>query len=171
MIRSKLFIAFAFAAVLVLVGAPAWADSIPVTNASFATDSGHPFTGSFSGGLYNTSGISGWSTTPVGTSGSFQPNSTEFTSIPGGFTTVGFTNGGTISQDLTGIGVLANTIYTLSVFVGNRMDTYGAGNYTISLDAGSSTLCTFSGSSSSANITPGTFTAETCSFTSGSAIP
>jgi len=163
MIRSKLFVSCAFAAILVLAAAPAWADSVPVTNASFETT--NPLSSSFSGGTYNLGPIPGWTTT--GVSGSFQPNSTIFSAIPDG-STVGFANGGSISQTLTGNSLLANTSYTLSVFVGNRLDGY-SGSYTIALDAGSTTLCSFSGTSST--IKAGTFVDETCSYTSGSSVP
>jgi hypothetical protein len=81
---------------------------------------------------------------------------------------VAFTNGGTISQTLTGDIVQPNTSYLLSVFVGNRLQGF-TGNYTISLDAGSTALCSFSGNS--ASITPGTFADETCSYQSGSVVP
>jgi len=162
MTRSKLFVSFAFAAVLVLAAAPAWADSVPVQNASFESTTALI---SSSTGPYNLGPIPGWSTT--GVSGSWQPNSTEWASLPDGIT-VGFTNGGTISQVL-GASLLQNTDYILSVFVGNRSDIYGGGNYTISLDAGSTVLCTFSGNSST--IAKGTFVDETCNYHSGSTVP
>jgi len=159
MIKSKLLVSCAFAAILVLAVAPAWADNIPVTNASF--EAFNTLIYSSSAGSWNIGPIPGWTTT--GVTGSFQPSSSEFSSIPGG-SIVAFTNGGSISQDL-GVGLAANTSYTLSVFVGDRLD--GAnGNYTIALDAGSTTLCTFSGNS--ASITPGTWMDETCNYQSGS---
>jgi len=161
--RLKLLVGCSLIAFLTLASSPAWADNIPVQNASF--QSSNPFNMSFSGGPFNLGPIPGWSIT--GIAGSWQPNSTEFSSLPSG-TIVGFTDGGTISQTLTGNSVLANTFYTLSVLVGDRMDGF-SGNYTISLDAGTTTLCSFSGSSSS--ITSGTFAKETCSFESGSVVP
>src|SRR6266404_493981 len=163
MTRSKLLVTCAFAAILVFAGAPAWADSIPVQNASFEIT--NSLDQPFSGGPYNLGPIPDWTTT--GIAGSWQPNSLEFSSIPGG-STIAITNGGTISQILTGNSVLANTAYTLSVFVGDRLDGVN-GNYTIALDAGSTTLCTFSGNS--ASIKPGTFVNETCTYQSGSVVP
>jgi hypothetical protein len=77
---------------------------------------------------------------------------------------VAYTNGGTISQDL-GITLLSNSVYTLSVFVGNRLDGE-SGVYSIALDAGGTTLNSLSGSSSS--IPSGTFADEILIFSTGS---
>lgn len=162
MIRSKAVFTCAFFCLLALIAAPTWADNLTIQNASFAVS--NPLTIPFGGGPYNLGPIPDWTTT--GVAGSWAPNTTEFASIPGG-STIGYTNDGTISQDL-GVTVLPNTSYALSVFVGNRLDGV-SGNYTIALDAGSTTLCTFSGSSSS--ITAGTFADETCTFQSGSVVP
>ncbi len=164
MIRSKLFVFCAFAAILVFAAAPAWADTLPVQNASFETT--NPLNLSWFAGTYNQGPIPGWNT--VGLSGSWQANTGEFSSIPDG-KTIAYNNAGTISQDLTGIGVLSNDSYILSVFVGNRLDGIGVGNFTISLDAGSTTLCSFSGNSNT--IAKGTFVDETCTYQSGSLIP
>ncbi len=160
---TKALLSSAFLILLVLSAAPSWADSVPVQNASFA--SSNSLTTPFGGGPYNLGPIPNWNTS--GVAGSWAPNSTEFSSIPGG-TTIGFTNDGTISQTLTGFTVLPGTLYTLSVFVGDRLDG-ASGNFTIALDAGSTTLCTFSGSS--ASITAGTFADETCTFQSGAVVP
>lgn len=145
---------------------PLYADStIPVQNASFETF--NPLTNPCTGTCaYNLGPIPGWTT--VGEAGSWQPSTSYFTfPLPDG-NIVAYSNGGTISQTLTGISVLANTSYTLSVFVGNRLDGY-TNTYSIALDAGSTVLCSFSGSSST--IVAGTFADETCSFNSGSVVP
>ena len=163
MSRSKFLIACALVAILALMSGPAWADDIPLLNASFETT--NTLNLPFSGGPYNLGPIPSWDTS--GVAGSWQPNSSMFSSIPDG-SIVAYTNGGSISQTLTGTSVLANTFYTLSVFVGNRMDGF-TGAYTISLDAGANTLCSFSGNS--ASIASGTFADETCSFQSGSSVP
>lgn len=77
-----------------------------------------------------------------------------------------FSNGGSISQTLAA-SVLPDSIYTLSVFVGDRKDGLYTNN-SINLIAGSTTLCTFSGSNASASPSAaGNFVDETCSFTSG----
>jgi PEP-CTERM motif len=163
MSRSKLLFACALIGILALMSGPAWADDIPLQNASFETT--NPLNLPFSGGPFNLGPIPSWNTS--GVAGSWQPNSSMFSSIPDG-SIVAYTNNGSISQTLTGTSVLANTFYTLSVFVGNRLDGF-SGNYTIALDAGATPLCTFSGNSSS--ITAGTFAQETCSFESGSVVP
>jgi hypothetical protein len=145
---------------------PLYADStIPVQNASFETT--NPLTIPCTGACaFNLGPIPGWTT--VGQAGSWQPSSTYFNlPLPDG-NIVAYSNGGTISQTLTGISVLANTSYTLSVFVGNRFDGY-TNTYSIALDAGSTVLCSFSGSSST--IAAGTFAEQTCSFPSGSVVP
>jgi hypothetical protein len=148
---------------------PLYADStIPVQNASFELF--NPLTVPCAGPgacAYNSGPIPGW--TIAGQGGSWQP-STSYFNLPlsDGGKIVAYTNGGTISQTLTGISVLANTTYTLSVFVGNRLDGF-TNTYSIALDAGSTVLCSFSGSSST--IAAGTFADQTCSFPSGSVIP
>jgi len=59
-----------------------------------------------------------------------------------------FSNGGSISQTLTGISLLANSTYTLSVDVGRRFDVVAA-NYSLSLYDGSTVLCTTGDSNAS----------------------
>jgi hypothetical protein len=163
MSRLKVLLGCAFVGILALMSCPAWADSIPLKNASFETT--NPLNLPFGGGPFNLGPIPDWNSS--GVAGSWQPNSSEFSSIPDG-SIVAYTNGGSISQTLTGTSVLANTFYTLSTFVGHRMDGF-TGNYTISLDAGATALCSFSGNSSS--IAAGTFADETCTFQSGSTVP
>jgi hypothetical protein len=154
MTRSKLLVFCAFAALLVLAAVPAWADSVPVTNASFEA----PTTLNLNyNGPYNLGPIQGWTTT--GTGGVWQPNTAIFTAIPDG-QAIAYSNGGGFSQDLTGISAVSGDSYTLSVFVGNWLSGANTGNFTISLDAGSTTLCTFTGNS--ASIKAGTFMDETC---------
>jgi hypothetical protein len=148
---------------------PLYADStIPIPNPSFETF--NPLTIPCAGPgpcAYNSGPIPGWTT--VGPGGSWQPSSSYFNlPLSDGGNIVAYTNGGTISQTLTGVSVLANTTYTLSVFVGNRLDGF-TNTYSIALDAGSTVLCSFSGSSST--ITAGTFADQTCSFPSGSVVP
>jgi hypothetical protein len=145
---------------------PLYADStIPIQNASFETT--NPLTNPCTGTCaYNLGPIPGWTT--VGVAGSWQPSSSYFNlPLPDG-NIVAFSNGGTISQTLTGISVLANTSYTLSVFIGNSFVGY-TNTYSIALDAGSTVLCSFSGSSPT--IAAGTFAQQTCSFPSGSVVP
>ena len=166
MFRTKMVLGCVFFTLLALVAAPTWADGIPIQNADFETFG--PLILSDSGGIFNAWGIPGWTSTGGTATGSWQPNSTSFTSSLPSCCTVGYTNGGSISQTLAGVTVLADTSYTLSVFVGNRLQGF-TGDYTIALWAGSTTLCSFSGNS--ASITAGTFADETCTFQSGAVVP
>jgi hypothetical protein len=88
-------------------------------------------------------------------------------------------DGGYLSQTLSGTSVQANSIYTLSVFVGNRTDQIN-GFYTLSLDTilggVTTTLCSYTGDAADPNpayggVAAGTFHVESCSYTSGSNVP
>jgi hypothetical protein len=144
-----------------VVAAGAWADSVPVSNYSFE-NLGGPLNGCGSGCGFNSGPVPGW--TINGGGGSFEPSTIFFSSIPDG-NIVGWLANGSMSQTL-GSGLLSNTAYTLTVFVGDRAG-FTSG-YTIELDAGGSQLCSFSGSSGAIAI--GTFQAESCSFTTGSTV-
>jgi|ERR1700730_5386700 len=163
MLKKLVFISILFTLCLGLVSRPALADGIQ--NPSF--EAINPLTSPCTGPevcAYNFGPIPGWTIT--GSGGSWQPSS-HYLNLPlsDGGSIVAFSNGGTISQMLTGTSLLANTSYALSVFIGNRLD--GLNNtYTIAVDSGSTELCSFSGSS--ASIAPGTFADKTCSFQSGS---
>ncbi len=155
-------------AVLLLMTGTAWADSIPINNASFENYSPNPFTNSCGPGCgYNSGSIPGWNVT---SGGSFQPGS-FYNYIPDG-SVVGFTNGGSISQTLTGTSVSANSSYTLTVFVGNRTNKEN-GVFSIYLDTIlngiTTTLCSVSGNA--ATFTPGTWQAESCTYNSGANAP
>jgi hypothetical protein len=81
------------------------------------------------GCAYGFNTIFGWSNTA---GGAWQPGSL-FSSIPDR-SLIGFTNAASsLSQTLTGNSVLANSIYTFSVFVGERSDGI-SGVYNLSLD-------------------------------------
>src|SRR5438445_2885577 len=150
-----------------LLRAGAWDDSIAIQNASFETTT--PLTSPCAGPetcLYNFGPIPGWSNT--GSTGSFQPSSAYFSlPLPDG-NILAFSNGGSISQTLTGISLLANSTYTLSVDVGRRFDVVAA-NYSISLYDGSSVLCTTSASNGS--IAAGSFIDATLTCTTGASVP
>ena len=145
----------------------AWGDSVAIQNASFETAA--PLLSPCAGPetcLYNFGSIPGWSIT--GSTGSFQPSSTYFSlPLPDG-NILAFSNGGSISQTLTGISLLANSTYTLSVDVGRRFDVLAA-NYSISLYDGSTALCTTGGSNGS--IAQGSFIDATLSCTTGASVP
>jgi len=146
----------------------AWGDSVAIQNASFETTS--PLTIPCAGPetcLYNFGSIPGWSIT--GSTGSFEPSSSYFhLPLPDG-SILAFTNGGSISQTLTGISLLANSTYTLAVDVGRRFDVVAA-NYSLSLFDGSTVLCT-TGSVSNASVAAGSFIDATLSCTTGASVP
>ena len=171
MILKKLALACAFVLSMTILSGTAWADNIPIANASFET-LGNPLSVTCGTGCaYNYGSIPGWSLTGGGGGGNWQPGS-FFTSVPNG-TLIGFVNAtGSISQTLTGDSVLANSVYTLSVFVGDRTDG-DSGNYTLSLDTimggVKTTLCSFTGNAST--IGSGMFQVEGCTYTSPSSAP
>jgi len=163
--KNHLTIAMLVGLALSILGGTAYADSIPIDNSSFETF--NPLTATCGVGCHFNSGpIPGWQ----GTGGSFQPNATFFSSIPDG-SIVGYTNGGTIAQTLTST-VLPNTVYTMTAFVGHRLDGF-SGTFTLALDTiqngVTTTLCTVSGNA--LDFTPGTFQSQSCMLQSGSAVP
>ena len=138
------------------------ADSVPVVNADFS-DPAPPYAISCGTGCsYDNGPITGWSYSGSGSSGYFQPNATYYTSLPPAETTIAYINGGKLTQD---VGVLlANTTYSLTVYVGNRLDELTT-DYSFGLSTGPTTLAYWS---NNGLITPGTFQSETISFTTGS---
>jgi hypothetical protein len=167
--NMKFSFAVLFALILcsTLMSRTASADTvIAVQNPSFETT--NPLTSSCAVSTtcaYNNGPIPGWTTT--GTSGSWQPSSTYYNlPLPDG-TIVAYTNGGTISQTLTGVSLQPDSTYTLSVYVGNRLDNLTT-DYSISLDAGSTVLATLTGSN--ASITSGTFADEILTYTTGATV-
>ena len=162
--KLRLLLGCVFAGCLLLFSGAAWADGISIQNASF--EATNPLVDTCAGcGSWNYGPIPGWTLT--GSGGSFEPTSTTLDlPLPNG-SIVAFSNGGSISQNL-GVTLLPDSIYTLSVFVGDRLDAYHA-NYSLALMAGSTTLCTFSGSD--ATIGAGLFANETCTYKSGATVP
>jgi hypothetical protein len=154
-----------------LLTAGAWADSVSIQNASFETTNplSAPCLGT--GCAYNFA-IPDWTIGGINASaGSFQPGSSSIyfnTALPNG-SIVAFINTGSISQTLTGISLLANSVYTLSVDVGRRNDVVAA-NYSLNLLDGSSVFCT-SGSNSNGSITAGTFADITLTCATGATVP
>ena len=146
-----------------VVGGTLRADTLlPVQNPSFET--AVPFNQTGWGGgptIYNSGPIPGW-TIAGGQAGSQMGSSMYATPIPDG-SIFAFDNGATISQTLTGIGLNPNSIYTLSVWVGNPP--VGSANYSISLLAGSTVLSTLVGSNS--DIPVGTWADEILTYTTG----
>jgi hypothetical protein len=160
--RLRLLSFCAFLICFGFAGNAAWADSLSVQNASFETT--NPLTVNCAVGCnYNRGPIPGWVTTGA-EAGSWQPGTTgtffNSNAVPNG-NTIAFVVDGAISQDL-GVGLQPNEDYTLTVDVGDRTDGFLSGDYTIALELNGAVMCSFSGDN--ANITPGTFAAETCSF-------
>ncbi len=166
---KKILVGTTVALGLLLLSGPTWADSVPIVNASFETLSNAQILNcpSVPSCYYNNGPIPGWTGTLQ--TGSFHPGA-YFSSIPDG-SFVAYSNSGTLSQTLTN-SVLADTLYTLTVFVGDRTDTIN-GPYTLYLDTilngVTSNLCTISGNA--LKIAPGTFQAETCTYQSNSSVP
>jgi hypothetical protein len=164
--NKKLVVLCAIAVLALLMAGTARADGLPITNTSFETPGGALAYNCGTGCAYNYTPPSGWNVTM---GGSFEPGP-YFDSVPDG-SLVAFTNGGSISQTLTS-SVASNTLYTLTVDVGERTDQIN-GEFTIYLDTIQNgvitTLCSVTGQASS--IAPGTWQAESCSYESGSNVP
>ena len=142
---------------------------VTIQNASFETH--NTFDTGASGPCavndYNLSGpIPSWAATGSGYFGSWQPCSAFFTSIPDG-STIAFTNGPTLTQDL-GVTAQANGTYTLNIYVGRRLDSV-TGVALLEVLAGATSLCSLSVDSSA--LSPGTFAKETITCSTGSTVP
>jgi HpiC1 cyclase/PEP-CTERM motif len=174
MMMKKLVLASAFVLSMTILSGTAWADNITIANPSFQTNPGTLTPNCPLGGptcAFNMGPIDGWSTTG-GQGGYWQPGS-YFPGLAAG-DLIGYVNfAGSLSQTLTGNSVLANSIYTLSVSVGDRAIDGLSGGYTLSLDTivgGVTTaLCSFTGNAST--IGSGMFQVEGCTYTSSSSVP
>jgi hypothetical protein len=125
-IRGHLLVALLFACASFSPGT-AWANvSIPVNNPSFETlPSGGLNLVTNSYGAYNYGSIPDWMLI-TGNAGEWAPTGGIFTDpIPNG-SNVAFSNGGTISQTVAAT-VNTGVTYTLSVYVGSRLDGYSGG--------------------------------------------
>jgi len=166
-VRLRPGVIFLLALCFAVSGGAVWADGVLVQNASF--ESASALTSSCGlGCAYNGGPIPDW--TMTGTGGSFQPSTTFFNlPLPGGpsDSIVAYSNGGTISQIL-GVTVQPDSTYTLSVYVGDRLDGEVA-NYSIALDDGSTTLCSTPTASNGA-IAPGTFEDVTLTCSTGATV-
>lgn len=161
--KLKAAISFGFALLIILCSSAAMADSVAIQNSSFEIS--NPMTSCGAGCAFNDGPIPDWTVTG-GQSGSAMLGAYYTTAMPDG-TTVAYSNGSTISQTLTGVELLPDSTYTLSVFVGDRLDNETS-DFSFSLDAGSTVLATFSGSNGS--ITPGTFQQEFLTYTTGDTV-
>ena len=166
MMLKKLAVVLAILLCMTVLSGTAWADNIPIVNPSFETPAG-PFSNPCGTGCsYSVGSFTGWTTL---NGGEWQPG-TYFSSIPDG-SQIGYTNATrSLTQDLAGQSVAANSLYTFSFYVGNRNDGQ-SGLYTISLDTllggVTSTLCTVTGNANGGSIKLGTFLQESCNYTSG----
>ena len=150
----------------VLISRTASADSVAVQNASFEQiGSGGLPDGCGTGCAYGYGPVPGWTGTGGG-QWQLGATGTYFNQAAPDGSTVAFING-TLSQDLD-VTLLANTQYTLTVDVGDRLDGFNGG-WSIALDGGAQQLCTNGGQTSS--IPAGTFADESCTFTTGSVAP
>jgi RHS repeat-associated protein len=141
--------------------------ALPVQNASFEIADAWIYSCG-TNCYYNGGPVPDWTFSGTGSDGSFEPNSSYFNlPLPDG-SIVASLNTGSYTQTLTGVNFLPNTTYTLSAYVGHRLDGYVT-NYTVALQAGSTVLNSVSGSSGT--ITAGDFAQITVTYTTGSTPP
>ena len=135
------------------------ADPVEVINPSFELPA-------LSQGGYTSGVVDGWETTI--TTGVLYPQDTQFTlPLPDG-NQVAYANydSGSLAQTLSAT-LQSNTTYTLTVYVGKRLDCCYPILYSVELYAGSVLL----GSENSQDPVPGSFAISTVTFTSGDADP
>jgi hypothetical protein len=164
---TKIAVSMILALGSVAAAGTVWGDTvIPVQNSNFSDTTYSLNNSCGTGCAYNYGPIAGWTMTG-GQSGTQVLNSNYYTTPAPGGGYMAYSNGSTLSQDL---GVTANpdSLYTLSVWVGNRLDNPGT-DFTISLDAGSTVLATMTAPTGS--ITPGTWQDEILTYTSGDVAP
>ena len=168
MMSKKLVLASLLLIFTTSLSGPVLADNIQIVNPSFESIAGSLSYTCGTGCAFNYGPIPGWSSIA---GGSWQPGS-FFTSIPDG-SLIAFANiQSSLTQTLSGTSVVTNSLYTFSVYVGQRIDDI-SGNYSLSLDTilggVTTTLCNVSGNA--ASIAPGTFQLESCSYLSSSSVP
>ncbi len=168
----RLLISAVCALAFCLAASGTWADSVSIQNASFETT--NPLTAPCAGtGCAFNFSILDWTIGGINASaGSFQPGSSSIyfnTALPNG-SIVAFINTGSISQTLTGVSLLANSVYTLSVEVGRRNDVAGV-NYSLNLLDGSNVFCSTPAGSNNSSIAAGTFADITLTCATGATVP
>jgi hypothetical protein len=135
------------------------ADPVEVINPSFELPA-------LSEGGFTSGVVDGWETTPP--TGVFYPQTFQFTlPLPDG-NQVGYANfdTGQLAQTLSAT-LQSNTTYTLTVYVGKRLDCCYPNPYSVELYAGSALL----GSENSQDPAPGDFAVSTITFTSSDSDP
>jgi hypothetical protein len=154
------FTAAAFATLVTVEMPSARAEPVAITNPSFESPS-------LSDGSFNIAGITGWSVINTGNPGLFNPSSASFGFVPDGVQTL-YSNGGTVFQTLATT-LAPNTVYSLGVFVGRRLDFTTFPGFSVELRAGSTILA----SANETNIplpAPGKFQRLTLTYVSPSII-
>jgi len=151
--------------ILFLMALPLSAQTIiPIQNSSFESIVTFTKTGSYGSFEYGT--VPSW-TIPSGSSGGIQSlSSSYFTSYPDGTQGL-FLNSGNVTQDL-GVTAQPNTNYSLTFYVGHRLDNENA-VATAQLFIGTTSLCSMS--VTEANVPAGTFAASTLNCTTGATVP
>lgn len=129
-------------ALLIVPQGTVWASPITVQNYSFETDSPPNYPPWYTYTNYGSSNyhISDWTLSGSHDQGTFIPTipgKLYKTSLPDG-SHMAYSNGGTISQTLSAT-LTANVVYTLQVYVGDRLDSNFPG-YAVELYAGSNLL-------------------------------
>lgn len=164
------------ATLCLFVVSSAKADSLTVLNSDFSQPGTYTNTCAPTNCEWNYGPITDWTASSDTIAGTAVLAPYYTSEAPGATaaTTMAFINGnktagqpGMISQDL-GVTLLADTTYTLSVYVGNRGG-IDVTDYNIGLMAGS-TLLNSTGMVTDGTIQAGTFGLETVSFTTGSTI-
>lgn len=139
--------------------------SIPIQNPSFDATVTFTSTGSYGGFEYGV--VPSWTLAP-GSSGGVQSLSTAyFTAYPNSGNQGLFLNSGNVTQDL-GIAAQPNTNYSLTFYVGHRLDGEAV-TATAQLFIGSTSLCSLA--VNEANIPAGAFAASTLTCPTGATVP
>jgi hypothetical protein len=168
--RLRVLLFAVLAICFAMIGGSAWADGITVQNGSFEQSNALPPNNCGMGCSFNSGPVPSWLTTGVeagswvpGTGGAFFNSN----AVPDG-STIAYVVDASLSQDL-GVGLQPNLVYTLTADVGDRLDGFLSGDYTIALEVNGVVMCSFTGDD--ASITPGTFAPETCSFVAPATVP
>jgi hypothetical protein len=143
------------------IGVLPGANPIMINNPSFESPS-------LADGSFNIANITSWSVINTGNPGAFNPSSSSFEIVADGVQTL-YSNGATVFQTLPTT-LAPKTIYTLSIFVGRRLDYTNFPGFTVELRAGSTILA----SANQTNIAlpaPGNFKRLAFSYTSPSSVP
>lgn len=147
---------------------PVWCfaqTAITIQNGDFSSPVSFSVTGSFGG--YESGTVPSWTATQQ--SGIQSLTSSYFTSMPPGDTQQLYVNGDSVSQDL-GVMAQPNATYTLSFYLGRRLDGYGANSTAnVELLAGSTVLC--STNIATSTLSAGSFAQQSLICPTGATVP